>query len=335
MIISLSVILISYISNKAITYMFFVRTTKDAEKARALAFGGIQIAISQLVSVGLKEQEKDKEGAQQEEEIWQKKFLKLLLLNLNRWQEFVLKQTTDDIEGTIKICLMCEDGKININSLYDEKEKKFIPAKKELLQKLGLENIEQAGITHNLISSFENFFKERQYKVQDVTELLKNKEIDFFKERIFFEPIAAGQKEEEKKTYLTDIFTVWNQKQTIEPWLLSYSLNVLLGFKQLSGSDEEKKKMVEQVVEKFKVMSQWSEDWNTILAPLYGKEWSAIAEPVQQSFSRTFDPKVFSILSYATVNGVTQRLLAIIERVSTSQDDRYQFHAKIRKVYWL
>lgn len=317
--------------------MFFARTTKDTEKARALAFGGIQIGISQLVSVALKEEEqnKEKEGEKKEEEIWQKKFLKLVLPTLNQWQEFVLTEKADDINGTIKICIMCEDGKININSLYDEKEKKLIPAKKELLQKLGFEKIEQAGITHNLISSFENFFKERQYKVQDVTELLKNKEFDFFKERIFFEPISPEKKEEEKKTYLTDIFTAWNEKQTIEPWLLSHSLNVLLGFKQLSGSGEERKKMVEQVIEKFKVMSQWSEDWNTILAPLYGKEWSAIAEPVQQSFSQIFDPRVFSILSYATVNGVTQRLLAIVERVSAPQDDRYQFHAKIRKVYWL
>lgn len=337
MIVSISVILVAYVSNKAVTYVFLTKTAIDGEKAKALAYGGIQIAISQLMTASLKEEKKEqKDQEKKEEEIWQKKLLKAIVPSLNQWQEFKLTEKTDNSDGVIKICISCEDGKININNLYDMKEKKLVPAMKNLLQKLGFERIEQGGQTYNLITSFENFFKERQYKIQDVTELLKNKEFDHFKERVFFEPpsMQGEKKEEEKKTYLTDIFTVWNKKPTVEPWLLSHSLQLLLGFKS-GGLIEDKKKMIEQLVEKFKVMTRWPEEWNEILAPLYGKEWNGVLDAMRPMMAPTFDPRVFSVLSYATVNAVTQRLLAIVERVSAPQDDRYQFHVKIRKVYWL
>ena len=42
-----------------------------------------------------------------------------ILPTLNRWQEFDLKEKVDGVDGQIKVCLMCEEGKINLNRIID------------------------------------------------------------------------------------------------------------------------------------------------------------------------------------------------------------------------
>ena len=44
---------------------------------------------------------------------------------------------------------------------------------------------------------------------------------------------------------------------------------------------------------------------------------------------------MFSILSYATVGSVTQRLFVVVERIKSSQNGQTVYDIKIRKLYWL
>ena len=93
----------------------------------------------------------------------------------------------------------------------------------------------------------------------------------------------------------------------------------------------ERKKGVAQWLKQFKLKSQWQTDWNKLLKPLYGKEFNSIPKSLQPFLSGTFEARVFSILSYATVGRVTQRLLAIVERPATGDSS----DMTIKKVYWL
>lgn len=348
MIIALSVILVTYMANKSMIHTYFTRSMIDREKAKRLAFSGIQLALSQLrfddknageVSLG-KEQHSQK-GSEDKEG---KQLLENILPAINRWQKFTLKEEIDGLDGEIHICVSCEDGKIDINQLYDFEKHLFIDEgkpetdRKKIAQKI-FASIERVGSGKGLFKAFEKFLKERHYKVDDVTELLMIKEFAVFKKNIFYEPPSLENGEKFKKgkrpLYLTDIFTTWSAKKTVEPWLFSDSLNGLLELERVVPDDKDRReKAVREWLENFKVKAQWSVDWDKALMPLYGKKVSSIPKEIMGILSTKFEPTVFSVLSYGKVGEVIQRLFAIIERRSSS-DNGDKHNIVIKKVYWL
>ena len=52
----------TYVSNKGLIFSSFSKTMVDREKARQLAYGGIQLAISQLASVEKKSEKENPEN---------------------------------------------------------------------------------------------------------------------------------------------------------------------------------------------------------------------------------------------------------------------------------
>ncbi|MCA9770341.1 general secretion pathway protein GspK [Candidatus Dependentiae bacterium] len=345
MIISISVFLVTYISNKSLVYISFSKSVINRQQATVLAWGALQIATSQLQRVGLKEQENESDKSDKQNDkkplSWEQKFLEAFFPSLHQWQTFKLKEGVEGIDATIRICLSCEEGKINLNNIYDFKEKKFNNGAEKFLQDIFGRIEKKIGI-QNLFAAFTTFLKERQYNIQDVTELLNIKELHYFKNRIFYYPtiddstIADGKKvnKQEKHLYLSDIFTTWPKKETLQPLLLSSSLQLLLEFKG-ENNIESRKNMIEQQLEHFKPKLDLKTDWGLLFIPIYGIPWEAVPEGVRNKFNATFEPAIFSVVVATTVGEVTQRLLALLERVPTSQDDRYQFHVKLRKVYWL
>ena len=137
---------------------------------------------------------------------------------LNRWQTVKLDFAKDGIDGEIKICIMSEDGKINLNELYDFQKHAFVGSGKEqeelkkTLQEI-FGNIKKASGTEGLFESLETFLKERDDKLRDITELLTIKAFANFKNDIFYTPDHQSSTGKEKKPlYLTDIFTLWTRQ---------------------------------------------------------------------------------------------------------------------------
>jgi hypothetical protein len=348
----------TYVSNKGLIFSSFSKTMVDREKARQLAYGGIQLAISQLsvkeaVRKAQDESKEQKESADAKSSGGQgnakdgvkkaeqpsdgKQLLKVLLPNKGRLQKFNLKQNIDGITGTLGIMIASEEGKININRMYDFEKHKFVgepvPGSKQeakdetnmkkMLQELFGQIREQMGA--DLFGEFEKFLKERKYPVNDVTELLTIKGFDAFKNSIFYDPTIAGQKG--SQLYLTDIFTVSSSKQSIEPWLISNSLASLL---KLQG-DPEKAPATDELLKVFKEKSDWKNDWNKSLKNLYGVEFAGLPKFVTPLLNPVFDPKMFSVFSYATIGSVTVRLIALLEREKSGKDG--QVEVKIRGIY--
>lgn len=298
----------------------------ERQQAYVVAQSGIQLGMSQIVwpKISKKQEASKEQKPNKEQQI--KDGLTVLLPYLNHWQEYQLRESVEGIDATIKICVMCENGKIDLNAFYDFEKHQFID--KEVSTKMFkdlFEKIEKKTGGKDLFGSFEKILKARNYRFNDATELL-GKEFASFYNTLFYDPSKAD------KLYLTDIFTVWTGKRSVNPWLFPSSMLTLLGLKtEQTANVTERKKNIAQWLKQFKLNAKWQSDWDKILKPLYGKDFNSIPKGLQPLLSDTFEAQVFSILSYATVGRITQRLLAIVEAPLAGQSDAIA----IKKVYWL
>lgn len=323
LLIFLSMFLVVYIANKGSVFIPYATIAIEQKQSYCLAQGGISLAVSQIVSPKVAPQKQEK-GKKPTAEDKIKDMLTVVLPVLNQWQEVQLTEDVDGIDGTIRFCIMSENGKIDLNAFYDFEKHQFIDTDKtknmfkELFEKIkGINGSE-------LLDAFEKMFKERKFRFNDPTELL-TKEFASFKDHVFYEPAS----DKGRKVYLTDLFTVWTGKRSLNPWLLSDSMSVILGFS--SKDVAERKKMVAQWLKPFKLNVQWQSEWDKLLKPLYGKEYNSIPKSLQPLLSGTFEANLFSVLSHATVGRVTTRLLAIVECPKSGQST----DITIKKVYWL
>jgi hypothetical protein len=118
--------------------------------------------------------------------------------------------------------------------------------------------------------------------------------------------------------------------------LLSDSMCGLLNLKQATAGDIEKRKnAIKKWVEPFKPEAKWDQDWDKMLAPLYGKKFDALPKFIKLLLVTKFGPTVFSVLSYGKVGEVTQRFLAIIEKGEPSDKKDGRATVTIKKLYWL
>ena len=118
--------------------------------------------------------------------------------------------------------------------------------------------------------------------------------------------------------------------------MFSDSLLALLDLKRATNKDsEERKKIVKQIAQKFKSSVQWTQDWNTMATPLYGVEFQSLPKGIDKVLNGTFDPKMFSVVSYGEVGNVTQRAYAILERVQKNDTNKTYYDVNVKKFYWI
>ncbi len=348
MLISIALVLATNIYQKGSIFVPFMSTIMKRNQARRLALSGMQVAMSQLAQTVKPKADKNAEkpspgqtaakapSAQEEA----KAFLGRLLPLINRWQEFKLTKDTDGVDGTIKIALSSEEGKINLNSFYDFARSKFVGEGqsqkdwKKTLQLLSQKIQKSMGISANLFESFEKFFKQRQYKVNDATELLPIDGFKSFAQALFYEP-PSSEAAQKRPLYLLDMFTVYGNG-TLQPWLLSDSVRGLFDMKRTVPLDEkQRKEMSQTMLKNFKSSINLAQDWKTSFQPIYGIEFNRIPKGIEAFFSRSFDPRFFSVVSYGMVGDVSMRLYAILERIRHVQKDKSWYDVKIRKFYWI
>lgn len=339
MLVAIAMVLITAIYQRGSLFVPFITTMYQREQAKLLALSGIQIAMSQLAQASTSTNKKNLQkgvlpmaGAED-----QSAFFAALFPKMYQWQEFKLKQDVDDIDGAIKIMLSSEDGKINLNTIYDFVTKKFVGEGqaqgdwKKIMQQL-LERIQRKmGISSNLFEGFEKFLKQRQYKVNDASELLTINAFRPFASRQFYEPISKELKE--RPVYLFDLFTVSGYGR-LQPWLLSDSLRGVLDMKRAISAVPGKER-IQEIVKHFKPNVTIAKEWNTIFQPIYGIEFQRLLKGIDAVFETTFDPKLFSVVSYGIVGNVTLRAYAILERIRRFAKQKTWYDIKIKKFYWI
>lgn len=376
MMVSLIVFLTQQLVSGVLVTSNFVSIVMQRDQARLLALGGIDIAINKLLELDHEDKKDDQEKEKEKQEnsddkedekisgqvsklsVHDKKFLGQIFPYLNRWQTFAFDEKIDGFAGQLKLCLSCEEGKINLNEAFDFKKQEFKKEYGTLLKSLEIKGILAAG---ELATKLQEFLVERARKLEDLSELTAIaacKELDIF----YKPPEAPTQKGEEAKPSpniaLTDIFTIWSGTELVTPLLFSDALCAIFGFRRPLADDPEKMKdAFKEFKEKFGpgVARNWDASWE-ILQPIFDQKPVFLKE-MEAVFSKEFGPRCYSVLSYASIGKVTQRLLAIIKKVpldkpkktekaeqaaqsdaSKKSDDekkKNEFEFKILRLYWI
>lgn len=348
LIVGAAMMVVTYVGHRGSFYLPFSTMILDREKAKMLVLGGVQVAIAQLSQSDKKEKEQQEEPAKETpagkdaapagegKQSEERDFLLRILPTLNRWQQFDLLEEIDGVDGQIKICLMCEEGKINLNRIIDFKKGTFRGSEqsgwKVIMQEI-CKSIEKTVKGADLFPALEKIVKDAKFKFNDATELITRKEFSHFKDILFYQPPTTKKQD---TLYLTDIFTVWSSSDKLEPWLFSDSINGLLGLPRVEVDDIKKRK--EQAatwVKSFKPRANWQQDWKTMLMPVYGKELRTLPKNIDSMLSTNFAPRFFSVLVHGKVGEITQQVYAILERNKRTQGNTIEYDVAIKKLYWL
>jgi hypothetical protein len=258
-----------------------------------------------------------------------KKLLEKVLPVVNKTQSFSMKEIEKDFPVVINLTFFCESGKININGLYDLVNKTFynegVAGKdKKIFATWLFETIAKKTEQPSLLQPFLEHVKQRKAPFNDVTELLAIKEFAAcFSQAVFYEPEQSDTNLDKKnqKLFLTDIFTVTSENDTIQPWLLSPSVCVLLDIAQKANKHEEFEKKEDKKIDlsSFKQQVDWQKDWDTTMKPLYDVSFDKIPEPIRPMLATQFSVNTFSMLatvakeSVESENNVSIRIFAILK----------------------
>lgn len=330
------------------------------QKAKNLALGGVQLALSKLnaepkTDLDMPDQNKSKQDSK---ELF---FLKQILPNINCWDKINLREETDGVDGVIEFCLVCEDGKINLNQWYDFEKHEFI----ELKDSDKITDTKQAQVAHepkqvglyeqalallfeklskitnneidakNSLDGLKNFLAARDYQLLDVTELLTIPQFSYFKENVFHDLTTINNQSQKNMIYLTDLFTINTSTAKLEPWLFSQSILTILGFPRADSNDILKRSQtVSTWTKDFKLSSQWTKDWDQTVGQMYSVKLGAIENKLLNLFTNKFNPKAFSVLSYGTVGDITQKVCAFIKAQPTGKDNKQNVFI-VEKLYWI
>jgi hypothetical protein len=341
LVISVLTILTTQVFYQSSANLTLMDTLIKREQAKILALSGIQLAIDRL-SVHIEKDEKKvqeslsgdkKQSITSSVDNLYKELLNRVLPALNKWQTIELKETEDELDAKLNICICCENGKLNINKIYDFKKHQFINHGQlkndyqKLMQEL-FKKMEVITEQKDVMQAFQKYLSDRTFPLNDTTEVLEIKDFGYLGDNVFY---LLDQKDKKEKIYLTDLFTIWTDDKMLEPWLLSNSVQVLLGLNSNLDDIQKRDQVVSDWVSRFKKNSDWSKDWDSILKPVYKRDFLALPKDIVGFFATEFTAKVFSVISYGTVAGVTQKVYGILQLI-TKEDS---IEVSLKKLYWI
>ncbi len=311
-------VLLSLYFAQTVMYRQLMTTLITEQKTQRLALGCVALATNIITVTPEKD---DKKTATKTPEPAAEKtndnetLLKQMFPYFNKQETFQLTEKDDGIDAKIFITIQSEQGKLNLNSLYDIETKKFIDeGKQNDRKKLCVwlfEKIAQITKTTTLFPAFEKHMSSRKTDFNDVTELLSIKEFEaVFHDRVF---LNFDNPQQQENVFLTDIFTVSTEQETINPWLFSYSWCKILGLKpKQTLTDEEKKKLFKVSSDAHDWETDWKSNWEN-LQVLYNKEYKDLAQEIKTILTPLFEVNIFSLLLKANIKETSSTIFTIVK----------------------
>lgn len=336
---SVLTIIVSRLFYKAASYTAFSKTIIESQKAKQLALSGISLAISRM---SIPPVETDKNSSEDEvEKALEEKFLMRIFPILNLWQEYKFTEEKDSFDGVINYVVACENGKLNLNKIYLVNQY-FLKKKGGSEQAKALEGLAKftSGLKKFLpedyILGLQEAFNERKYPYNDVSELLKIKQFDYFNTKLFLD-FPLQDDNGKNKIFLTDLFTIFTNTTPMQPLLLSHSVIQMLGLEVSSDPAERKNALdialsSEPPPENTKKEDELKAEWNNLFKPLYKVEFEALPENASAFLDPGLMPTFFSVVSSARVGSVTKKLYAILQ-MRIIGDNEISF--EVVKLYWI
>lgn len=313
-ILSVCMTIITLFFARSVTYQHLVHLLTQKDKTAQLAVSASALGQSLLyvpVEDEKKQENKPKNTQENKNDDYNQKLLQQIFPFLYTDTTYKLTEQTEGIKASIDLYVCSEDGKLNINSVYDFAEQKFIKEgqegdRKKFCQWM-FEQISNITKQPSLFDAFEKHIKTKKHGFNDVTELLHIKEFEgAFGNNVFY----TSEKTESKKIYLTDLFTVTTEQETINPWYFSHSWRNLLGFNRQKISDETQKKLIES----FKKQANWEKDWDSGLRSLYQKEYKDLPKEIKSMLTTECEANIFSLLLSATIGETTSTIFTILKK---------------------
>jgi len=318
-ILSVCSVLISLYFSRVIIYRQLMQQLTAQQQAATINMSSI--ALAQTLIIPEQKENEDEQNPKQAqpkaaEQIDIKALMKLFPY-FNKEKIHELTAATDGIQATLTLSVQSEQGKLNINSLYDLEKKKFVNEGQQQGDKKKLcvwlfNQIATITGKPNLLQPFEQYMKNRTYDLNDVTELLTIKE---FSEQFCDNLFVTFTDTKTKKLFLTDIFTVCSEQETITPLLLSPSWCLLLGL-------QPKQTMTPEELQKFfaslKIDSKWETDWNSSLQGFYQKDYKDLAQEIKSILTTRYEANIFSLLLKTKI-GETNSTIFTIVKTNTKQ----------------
>jgi len=327
------------------------------EQVEMLVYGGLAIAMAQLEECfeePKKKQEGQSEPSAQPESgaaagkktFSFKKFITSVLPHLNRFQAFELQEAYDGLDGLIKICIVSEEGKLPMSLVFDEPSRDLAAQSKNLLKQFAPFKKSPPG---DFGAKLTTALKTRTHKMPDIS-LLASCASECKVDLWYNPPLAPASKKEKPQPAafaMQDAFTLWAAHTQLNPLCLSNAACMIMGLRQpLAGDETARKDQYKQLAENYEKIKALKDEqlWKSLNA-LYDAKPTTSAD-FSALFSLEVEPRFYSVLSCATVAGVTQQLLAVIERVEPSVSEvkrRGQEQKKkdeqplfaVRRIYWL
>lgn len=359
MIMSIAIALLTSVMNRSFVYQDTISFELKRERLRLLANSGIQIAMAQVALILPDEKKGNDAAAKPADKKGEtvltpaQQWITQLMPIINSWQTFKLTEAVDGIDGSLQLYIACEQGKFNITRMYDilnaksvtdksSKTTKNEPEKKSdgkktntqaaAPQKNWGEGVAQL-LEQNSIVGFSKAltaFKAAYGRPpEDGVELATQEAVKAFKTNIF--PSPDNKSILKTPLFLMDLFTSATATEKMNPWLLSSSVAALLGLKR----NKEKFDLKEKIKE-VKPFTNWSQQWNKLLEPVYGKKFENIPKEISSLFAASFDATVCSVICIAQMQGVSQKVYAIIEKMNPPEGiSPKSVIFKIKRMYWL
>lgn len=310
-ILSVCSVLISLYFSRVVIYRQLMQQSIRQQHCNQLALSGIALAQAVLIPPKQKEETKEAQSKATAPGQPEQKILTALFPYFNKTKTHELTTKVDGIQATITLGIQSEQGKLNLNSLYDFDKRKFLYEgqandRKKLCTWLFTRIATLTG-KPTLMNVFEEHLKTRSKEFNDVTELLSIKEFAQQFEEQFFINTPSDSK---NKLFLTDLFTVFSEQETITPWLFSQSWCLLLNLqpKQTLSTEE-----LQKIFSTFKIDATWETDWNTSLQPFYQKEYKDIPQEIKSILTTRYEANIFSLLLKAKMTETISTIFTIVK----------------------
>ena len=94
---------------------------------------------------------------------------------------------------------------------------------------------------------------------------------------------------------------------------------------------KESKEKLSKIIEGLESAGSLEKSWDQGLDKIYQKQWKDIPEQIKKLFTLEYEPFLFSVVSYARVDSVTQKIYALVKQESHDKIKRFV----IERIYWI
>ena len=184
--------------------------------------------------------------------------------------------------------------------------------------------LELGELGKKMVKDLPDFLTKRTYEPQDLTEFLPLSAFKEFEHKLWLE-------KEEASSCFMDLFSLHSGKKIINPLCASVSLQKILGFSLSTKTDKESKEKLSKIIEGLESAGSLEKSWDQGLDKIYQKQWKDIPEQIKKLFTLEYEPFLFSVVSYARVDSVTQKIYALVKQESHDKIKRFV----IERIYWI